>query len=183
MASPEIKVDNWRGFVIRYSLVLFFLWLLLTVSPAGSQTRCPPGATPGSVQCLPDNKQASESGIITKSNGYWEKTWGAYASGDDASTSAVSAAGFSSKKEAAEAALAGCKEKGGSGCRIKITYFNQCMAIAETISDIEKGGSFFTSEGTIEKAEESASRYCEEHYGTACHAVYSKCTAPIYHEG
>lgn len=167
--------------MIRYFPIFVFFVLLSMVYPVLSQTRCPPGATPGSVQCLPDNPDASGNVITAPSKGYWEKTWGAHASGDDPSSSAVSAAGFSSKGEAAEAALKGCKEKGGSNCRINITYFNQCMAIAETLSD-NKGGSFFTSEGTIEKAGESANKYCEEHYKAACHVVYSKCTDPIYHE-
>jgi hypothetical protein len=90
----------------------------------------------------------------------------------------ASVTGQPSESLAKAAALNACESKGGGGdCAVEFTYFNQCVAVAYK----EGVGIGISSEGTLEKAEESSLKRCSSNYGEGCSIVMAECSKPIYH--
>ena len=101
----------------------------------------------------------------------WADQWGAVAI--DGTTSDVGAVtGISSKRKAEKAAMARCRAKGGGGCRVQLSYGNQCGVIAWGDDGYSTAGGT-----TIGKASEVAVRLCSQHYKN-CRIYYAACSLP-----
>ncbi len=108
-------------------------------------------------------------------NGYWQKTWGAIAA-NGAEGLLGTAVGASSEEDASKLALQRCSEKGG-GCKVELTYFNQCAALTtgDELYNVANARS-------IERASEIGLALCKKEKDTNCRVYYSACTEPIYHK-
>lgn len=109
-------------------------------------------------------------------SGYWEKTWGAIV-GHSSQPILGAAVGAKSEDEAKRSALADCKAKGGgSGCRLDLTYYNQCAVLVT-------GDNLYNTARaeSIERAAQLGMTKCVES-DTNCRVYYSACTEPIFHK-
>jgi hypothetical protein len=99
----------------------------------------------------------------------WADRWGAIAT--DATNGGVgTAVSMSSKRKAEKAALEVCRTKGGSGCKLSLTYYNQCGAMAWGATHMATA-----SAQTIEKASELAVDSCAKG-STDCQIYYADCS-------
>jgi len=154
-------------------LLVFALSAAYRSEPAKAQLACGAGTTPnpagpgGPVPCIPisDYSGSNSSG----SQGYWETRWGAFAS--DTKSGAVGVAtGLASKGKAEKAAIAHCRDKGGSDCRPLLAYFNQCAAVAWGDGTLQA-----SSAARREEAEERALGLCARD-GKSCEIFFSECS-------
>lgn len=104
--------------------------------------------------------------------GYWEKTWGAIATSESGGALGT-AVGVSSKAQAERIAMQDCQAKGGVGCKIDLSYHNQCAVML--IGD----GIALARAASIEEAKADGMKACEEK-GDKCRIYYSACTEPIF---
>ena len=75
-------------------------------------------------ECAPDIQQPQQP------QGRWETRWGAIAI-DDSKSRLGAFKGAKTKRQASKAAIAQCRaEGGGEGCKVKLTFYNQCSALA-----------------------------------------------------
>jgi hypothetical protein len=163
--------------IIFLGLVPFFIWYGRN---AWAQTRCPPGATPGSVQCQPDQGSTGAGTKIIREVGRWDKTWGAIADGNNGIGGVTT--GKMSENDAKKMALTACVERGGVDCKVSLTYRNQCVAIAQpsVVSNNSKGAQ--QSAQTIQEASSLALETCRSNNKVSCNVVYEDCSEPIYYE-
>ena len=97
---------------------------------AKAQYACPPGYTSigggqdagGFYGCMPleQDDQPDQAPL-------WEDRWGAIAIGSGAYGTA---GGWATEAEAISTALKECAAHSGSDCAVKMTYYNQCAALA-----------------------------------------------------
>ena len=159
---------------IRYldvfvSLALSGLFLMSGQSHA--EGICPAGSFPigggngGWQGCAPMGNGAGEPAEE------WETRWGAIATGNGLFGAAE---GASSKSQAEKIALRQCQESGGKGgkCKVKITYRDQCAALAWG-----DGGAIAFRSPDRSDAETSAVAACSQHT-TDCQLYYSACSYP-----
>ncbi len=161
-------------------------WLLLVILGLASfnslaEGRCPPGQYPvgdqnaGGCAPIPGAGQTPAS----KPVGKWETRWGAIV--EDSSNLATGASvSMKSKREAVANATEWCKRRGGTKCKVKITYYNQCVAIADPTPEVMgRGGAMsvaFSAE-TIEQAKSLAMTKCQQAVGgQQCLLSYSACS-------
>lgn len=155
------------------------IFSFFAVLPAGvlAQTRCPPGAAPGSVQCQPDDAVDGEvPRTVTKYVGRWEKTWGALAESNN--SVGGSSSGQLSEKAAKLSAAENCRSRGGKSCRAYFSYFNQCVAVANPVNG---GTSNTTSAATLSAAQLDSVGGCKKDNAGQCVVVFSECTQPIFY--
>jgi hypothetical protein len=156
--------------------ILLSLLILTFCSLAGAQTRCAPGAVPGSLQCQPDGIGQATPQTVIKYTGHWIKTWGALADGRNGVGAAV--VGQESKSDAERAALVSCADRGGIDCTLTITYNDQCVAAANPVGGAV--GKAVTA-GSLKQAEDYGLRACSQaNGGSSCEIVYSSCTERKY---
>ena len=150
-----------------------FVVLLMFSMASYAQTACPQGVGPGDPRCGP----AGGANTVAPSQQThwmrWKLTWGAVALSSTGELGAVT--GEFSKRKAEREALRRCQSWGGKDCVIKITYKNQCAAVAWPGS--ERARSAYASAATADEAERVALSTCN-HDGS-CRVVYSKCTDPV----
>lgn len=153
----------------------FFLLLLFGLSGA-AWCGCPPGtyqeSTRDVVYCVPlPGQQPQQNGQGPE----WLTRWGAVAVGISPHGTAFGASKEMKSKRAAEkAALKECKSDGqGAACKIEMTYFNQCGAVAW-------GNDFFQTARavSIEDASRIAMNICEDKTQN-CRVYYSGCSYPL----
>lgn len=138
---------------------------------ARAEGRCPAGYFPiggggsGWEGCAPMGNGAGEP------TEEWETRWGAIATGNGLFGAAE---GASSKSQAEKIALRQCRESGGKGgkCKVKITYHDQCAALAWG-----DGGAIAFRSPDRSDAETSAVAACSQHT-TDCQLYYSACSYP-----
>ncbi|MCC5064347.1 DUF4189 domain-containing protein [Xanthomonas campestris] len=143
---------------------------------AFSQTACPVGVAPGSPQCGPDDS-TSRGSIPTpppRPTGEWIKTWGAVATAGNGDAGVSSAR--TTKKQAENDAIASCEGLGSGTCRVSLTFFNQCVAAADSG---QGQGSIFGA-ASIDQASKLALDKCREDSGRQCKVTLSKCSDPIF---
>jgi hypothetical protein len=99
----------------------------------------------------------------------WADSWGAIAI-DDQRGDAGTIANRHSKSEAEAAAMRDCSIQGATGCKIALTYHNQCAAIAW-------GDSARAAAGNPDEqgAKDDALNRCQRRT-TGCKVVYSACS-------
>jgi uncharacterized protein DUF4189 len=101
----------------------------------------------------------------------WADRWGAIAI-DNTNGSVGVAADKASKRKAEKEAMIQCRGKKGSGCRLEVSYGNQCGVIAW-------GDNFYAtaSSTTIEEASAAAINNCSQHTSN-CKIYYANCSMP-----
>jgi hypothetical protein len=106
--------------------------------------------------------------------GHWETRWGAIAI-DDSKSRLGAVKGAKTKRQASKAAVAQCRaEGGGKGCKVKLTFYNQCSALAWGDNTYRGGG-----RATLEEARSDAWVACNQ--ATAnCKIVYADCSLPVW---
>ena len=190
---------NRRGNVGRihsgvYMGTRFHLHLLVTLmslsSVALAEGNCPAGFYPiggqGVQGCAPIPGRAvpQAQGQPRATPGVWEDRWGAIA--DDSAdrlgatlvTGVVRSRG--SEAEAKRMALAECVRLGGKECAVRMTYYNQCVAIADPMN--VKGGSpvgqaVIARAPSEAKARANAVSSCSRlRNGQVCEIAYSACS-------
>ncbi|WP_223875547.1 MULTISPECIES: DUF4189 domain-containing protein [Xanthomonas] len=156
------------------SIVLVSFVLCVCAFNSVAQTRCPQGVQPGAAQCLPDDGQSAPA----RPTGEWIKTWGAVV-GSDHSGEAWTTVGKLTKEDAEDEAVSECKKAGASDCRIRISYQNQCVAMA---SPVAAGGTATVGGKSKEVAGRRALSICQKNNNSECTIIYSDCTAPIFNK-
>jgi hypothetical protein len=162
---------------MRATAFLFFgiLLFLGSTSTRSQQIACPPGSVPigggnaGWVSCSPAPDQGGAEPATAGPQ--WATRWGAIATAGGAFGTANN---MSSKRKAANAAMAQCKANGGKDCEIALTYWNQCAALVW-------GDTTAISRGDADprKAESGAMQACSAVAGNNdCKLYYSACSYP-----
>jgi hypothetical protein len=133
---------------------------MIPYGTAQDQSVC--GPAPGSQQ----SPQASGPSVE------WEYRWGAIAT-DGVKGVLGTSTGEKSQKRAESKALADCKAKGGSPCKIQVSYANGCGAMVV-------GSSGFSTSfgGTKEEAINKSMAICSSDGDTQCHVYYTDCSLP-----
>ncbi|WP_353506064.1 DUF4189 domain-containing protein [Variovorax fucosicus] len=135
--------------------------------------QCPPGqiaygSGPGLNTCGPDNRQQQAPQRPTEQ---WERRWGAIATGGALGV----ATDKLSKQEASQTAMSDCAAKGGTNCKIEITYYNQCAVVVAA-----EDGSYNTpSNATLDGAIATGIKTCRDAGHSNCHVYYSACSLPV----
>jgi hypothetical protein len=159
------------------SLSAFVLACCLYAPLAWSQ--CAPGVpSAGNPGCIPQDRAESpyfhgdpEKLNAARPQERWEDRWGAIAI-DSKTGQAGLIAGKASKAEAVDVAMSGCEMHGSPGCKLRLAYFNQCVAIGwgATWNEV------VTAE-TEQRAGELALKGCSKKT-TECKIAYSACSQP-----
>ncbi|WP_226470233.1 DUF4189 domain-containing protein [Luteimonas panaciterrae] len=160
--------------------VLLMMGLLALSGMAYAEGGCPQGQTPrlyGDVWgCAPGGTDApiQETQVAPQPTGEWKTTWGAI--GGNALKGILGAAvGLPSEKEAVQAALADCRAKGGgAGCKLDISYYNQC-AVLVTGNKVYNTA----SAATVEEASQIGINKCAKEDAN-CRVFYSACSKPEF---
>jgi hypothetical protein len=153
-----------------------------------AEGNCPPGFYPiggqGVQGCAPIPQSGAGSQQTAPAapvpTGEWETRWGAIAEDSGSMSTGVSTS-RKSKEEAVSAAVGQCTKMGGKSCKLRIAYFNQCVAIADPKMDsaIKRsvGRSSANSAATEKIAKQDALKRCSEFEGgQSCDIVYSACS-------
>lgn len=71
-------------------------------------------------------------------------------------------------------AIAACQERGGSGCKLKRAFMNQCAAVVYGATATQ------TAQAAYEdRAIALATADCDKHAGGSCRVYYSGCSLPV----
>jgi hypothetical protein len=156
----------------------FFLLLCLLMPSynAVAEGGCPPGMYPpnpaNTSVCypFPESQQPAPVEQPPAPRGHWETRWGAIAI-DNIKGRLGGVTGHKSKSSATKAAMAECYvQGGGKDCKVKLTYYNQCAAVAWGEESYVAAGRDLLEE---------ANRFATESCGKAtpnCQVVYNACS-------
>ncbi|WP_425601660.1 DUF4189 domain-containing protein [Dyella subtropica] len=150
--------------------------LALHCAPAHAQG-CPAGTYPmsgnGVFTCLPDpnynqQQQSPQSATPTPVRA-WESHWGAIAT-DEPHGVVGSSSGVRSAEKAERKAIEDCKSKGGSNCKLQLSYSNGCGAllVGDKTFNLNWGGS-------EKEAIQKAMTVCTAS-DTGCHVYFTSCS-------
>ncbi|MEG0193947.1 MAG: DUF4189 domain-containing protein [Stenotrophomonas sp.] len=173
------------------SKFLILIAILLSPLVAYAEGRCPPGQYPigssnGVLGCAPI--PGSSTGVgepqAPVPSGEWETRWGAVAEDGGSQPGAPMATGAvvgeKSKRAAETVALQRCERRGGRKCHVRMTYYNQCAAIADFVfSGAAQGPAKSTavSAKTVDEAKAAALEECSSiNGGGKCEIAYSACS-------
>ncbi|MBA0388196.1 DUF4189 domain-containing protein [Stenotrophomonas maltophilia] len=174
-------------------MIKFFLAAALLIAPfsALAEGRCPPGQYPvggqgvGGCAPIPGGSSSPSTGSSAPvPAGKWETRWGAIAEDKKPATGGLMATGVSvsqkSKRAAEAAAIDGCVRRGGTKCEIRLSYHDQCAAIADPSprsGGRAAGNSIVASAETLDEAQSLALKECASvNDGGACEVAYSACS-------
>ncbi|WEI17693.1 DUF4189 domain-containing protein [Acinetobacter proteolyticus] len=118
------------------------------------------------------NQQQAAPQLPPQPTGYWVKTWGAIATSKTGGALGT-VVGVDSQKEAEKIAMQDCKAKGGGGCKVGMSYHNQCAAMLVG-SDVTLSRAESIAVAKTEGLKECAAR------GDNCRVYYSACTEPRF---
>lgn len=166
-----------------------FILLALIALPliALAEGACPPGQYPiggqGVVGCAPiPGAGASGSAAAPRPTGKWETRWGAVADDTTAVTPGADiatgvAASQKTKRAAESLAMSRCKQGGGTACKVRFSYHNQCVALADPIGERVPGAVTTANTAvTVAEAKADALRICQSVEGQRCEVYYSACS-------
>lgn len=164
---------------MKFMACLFILVGLIASSAfAHAEGNCPQGYYPigasgqsGPQGCAPI-PGSSQSPSQTKATPMkWSSTWGAIAI-DATAGSLGSITGAATRNEAEESAIADCKTKGGSNCKLQISYANGCSAVVlgDSVFNVNSGA---TSKDAAKKGMDMCNSQSKN-----CHVFYSVCSLP-----
>jgi len=153
---------------------LLALCLIAFSGHALAEGGCPdgyyPANPPATNVCYPFPDSGNNS-LPEQPRGRWENRWGAIAI--DSSSGAFGAVkGARSKSKATKAAIAQCKSKGGSSCKVSLSYYNQCAVVAWGDT------SYSPSSGPdVKETSQRALKNCSKST-TNCKIYYAECSSP-----
>jgi hypothetical protein len=156
-------------------------WLLLSLpilvsTAVHGQAACPAGTIPyGTGQdqnvCGPDdNRQPSQQQPTPPQ---WVSRWGAIATALPQGVMGFST-NLRSDADATHVALSDCRSKGGTNCKIELSYGNQCIAMA-----VGNPGYSVDLGLTSTAASEKSLKDCTNGGAANCHIIYSACSLPV----
>lgn len=162
---------------IRQSRYLSF-FLLVACMQAKSEGQCPDGyyqspePEKGVINCLP--RSTAVDGEQSNDGPHWEGRWGAISFDFGRSNVGLGVSvAATSKRRAKNEALANCRAKGGTDCRINLIYDNQCaVVIAASGYSRSHGGP------TVEITAKRGIQICEEAGFSDCQVYYKACSLP-----
>lgn len=163
---------------IKHLLCLGFLGLSGSAYAEGG---CPNGMTPvnngQNWTCVPGGNDAAVQQaapqLPPQPTGYWVKTWGAIAT-SETNRALGTAVGANSEEEAKRQALFDCKEQKGDGCRVDLTYHNQCAVMVVGKKQLGLSRAASIAEATADGLKECTAK------GDNCRVYYSACTEPRF---
>lgn len=171
---------------MRSALTIFMFLLSFTAFAEGN---CPPGHYPiggqGVMGCAPIGGSASPQSSGPVPTGKWETRWGAIVEDESAnSRGVVGATGVAesrkSKREAISVATEQCRKGGGQKCKLRIAYFNQCVALADPPRGVAGSGASSVAyrAGSLSEAQQLALAKCKDDNGLSgqCELAYSACS-------
>lgn len=139
--------------------------------------QCAAGVDTGGGNCIPPDalgmpgyQDGANSRRAPQPRAIWADRWGAIAT-DAESGSMGTAEGKASESEAKKIAAAFCESDGSKRCGIRLTFHNQCAAMAWG-----DGKAGYSASPTSEQAERLAVKECG--HGDACKIIYSQCSYP-----
>ena len=183
---PLPKRRRSKGSALRESavrtviLAAAFFASTLPLSNARAQVVCGPGThsvlgqhqVPDYSFCAPDENQGNDdSGADSASpppEPVWKTRWGAIATGEGVYGTALSL----SDEQAARVRAMGECQASGKPCRIRLTFHNQCAALASG-----NAGSIAFAAATLQRARDLAVQNCSKHTSN-CRVFYSGCSLP-----
>lgn len=150
--------------------------MFATVTPAWAQ--CATGVNTGGGNCVPPDASgmpgySENQGDIAPPPPQWQLTWGAIVI-DSKTGGAGTVTGRPSKADAIRDATRDCESHGALGCKVELTYQNQCAAVAWGT-----GGRGLAHGPDLSKTEQDAEDACNEAGAQSCKLVYSACSAPV----
>ncbi|WP_338011953.1 DUF4189 domain-containing protein [Stenotrophomonas indicatrix] len=167
-------------------MIACVIFMGLASSSALAEGNCPPGFYPiggqGAQGCAPIPGAAGRASSQQlpmpppRPSGQWHKTWGAVAMGEQGDTGVSKQK--SSRREAESEALAQCATWGAKRCVVKISYENQCVAVASP--QASQTGAHIARAVDTDTAAQVAMRGCKDQGGIQCKVVYSACSEPIF---
>ncbi|MDY4283120.1 MULTISPECIES: DUF4189 domain-containing protein [Xanthomonas] len=167
-----------------------FLFHLAFPSIAAAEGGCPPGQLPAQsngniASCTPiPQGYYQQQSPQPRPLGDWIKTWGAIAMGTiDGVPHYGVPVGKTSKSDAQSDAIDRCVKSGAIGCKVILTYFNQCAALAEprTPAGDIVGRVVAVGRSSIKLAESAALEGCGRENGSSqCGVAYKACSDPIF---
>lgn len=173
-------------------LVLFAVLSLASFS-LYAEGRCPPGQYPiggqGAGGCAPIPTGGSGGAALSVPTGKWETRWGAVVVDANTNSTGVSVS-QKSKREAVAMAKERCEGLGGTSCKLRLAYHNQCVAIAdptiEFIRSLPPGTpttNMISAAATEDLAKSNAVRDCQGgKMRQECQVVYSACSMSEFRE-
>jgi hypothetical protein len=157
---------------------LFFpiAFLFFAIAPSSLFAQCAPGIPGGgNPSCVPPDvfyNSLPPGAPIPDLGPQWETRWGAVAMGGGGFGAITD---MPSKRKAHKAALAQCKKSGGGNqCKVSISYYNQCAAVAAGDNSATGGG----YAPITETANKLATEQCQK-TGGICRIYYSACSYPV----
>lgn len=135
---------------------------------------CPAGMIPYSgtstSSCGPMPSGPSGSWLPTTR---WKNRWGAVA-GDDARGVVGAVTDLPSKREAKQAAVENCRDRGGVDCTLTVAYVNQCVVIVASATRYAA-----INAESAEVAAEIGMESCEKKNDGECRLYYAGCSWPM----
>lgn len=140
--------------------------------------QCAPGIpSAGNPGCIPPSQPNSpyyqppvEPGSAPAPQPAWEDRWAAVAVDDATGTAGVST-GKLSKGDANRAAIADCRTDGAQGCKILISYYSQCVALAQAK---DAGMIYAVTSPRLDEAKAGSLQKCGK---DSCSVVYTNCVS------
>lgn len=154
------------------SKILLFAGLLGISIAAQAQVACPPGWIPYSATSCGPAPSAQQAAPRQPPPTLSPQTkWGAIAT-DGVKGVLGTALSEESERRAERTAMADCQAKGGSPCKVQLTYSNGCGAMIVGSKGFSTAGA-----GTKEEAIQKGMAICQTDGDTACHVYYIDCSA------
>lgn len=157
---------------IQFKALLLGLLFISTVHA------CPPGTIAqqgiGWQGCAPVPGTSGSYSSTSGATAVWANRWGAVAIDMTLGGAGISSSsGMDKRKTAERLALAACRRKGGTQCKIEISYYNQCAVIA-------LGSKAFSSSSaaSLEEAKRLGLEKCSQSGDINCEVHFSECSFP-----
>ena len=137
--------------------------------------QCATGVNTGGGNCVPPDAPGMPGYDPAQGNApptpspVWKDTWGAIVI-DSATGGAGTVTDRDTKSDAIRDATRDCESRGATGCKVEMTYYNQCAAVAWGV-----GGHGIARGPDKSKAEDDAMLSCDES-ASQCKVVYSGCS-------
>ncbi|MBO9695834.1 MAG: DUF4189 domain-containing protein [Sphingopyxis sp.] len=106
--------------------------------------------------------------------GHWETRWGAFAASEDGTIGLSSTR--PSEEDAVADAIARCTSRGGAGCQMAMTWYNQCAVLVAGQAPNGKYNPFYYKHYTIKKATKVAMKQCTDQNLNGCKVYFSDCS-------
>lgn len=159
--------------LIRISILLVLLLLIGTLHAQEPDVNCVVVQNRDWTGCDPNYQPQQPTQLLRPQSQpvRWADQWGAIATDNQLGKVGVSV-NEPGKSSAELKALNNCQNKGGTQCKILISYYNQCGAMI-----VGDGKINANSAATIKQASEAGLKICSAG-ATNCHVYYSACSLP-----